>query len=166
MKPVVLHIKAFGPFAGEEKIGHQFVASYPIEYGGLSKIQLLEIDSNYTINGAAGQTPKLLGQWQAQGQTSPSPTLTASQQDAGDANLPLLVNELSKRPTMQQLIDARPGSVIITAGTDNNARIRLKMETSENLQNWTVTPESQANPLEVVQPLTGNKRFFRFSLSD
>jgi hypothetical protein len=40
------------------------------------------------------------------------------------------------------------------------------METSENLQNWTVTPESQANPLEVVQPLTGNKRFFRFSLSD
>lgn len=120
----------------------------------------------YTINGAADQTPKLLGQWQAQGQTSPSPTLTASQQDAGDANLPLLVNELSKRPTMQQLIDARPGSVIITAGPDNNARIRLKMETSENLQNWTVTPESQANPLEVVQPLTGNKRFFRFKLSD
>lgn len=119
----------------------------------------------YSLNGPLDKTPKLLGQWQAQGQAAPIATQTASQQDEGDANLPLLVNELSKRPTMQQLIDARPGSVIITAGSDNNARIRLKLETSENLQNWTVTPETQATPLEVVQPLTGNKRFFRFSLS-
>lgn len=110
--------------------------------------------------------PALLGQWQAQGQSEPLPTLSANQQDLANANLQLLVRELAQRPTFQQMLDGRSGSVIITAGPDNQARIRLQLETSEDLQNWSATPETVATPLEVTQPMTGGKKWFRFRLKD
>ncbi len=120
----------------------------------------------YTLTGPAGQSPALLGQWQAQGQGQPSPTLAASQKDGGDPSLPLLVRELSQRPTLQQVVDGRAGSVLLTADPDNKVRLRLQVETSEDLQTWSTTPESQTSPLEVVYPMAAGKRFFRFKLKD
>ncbi len=120
----------------------------------------------YTLTGSLDLAPALLGQWQAQGQSEPLPTLSANQQDLANANLQLLVRELAQRPTFQQMLDGRSGSVIITAGPDNQARIRLQLETSEDLQNWSATPETVATPLEVTQPMTGGKKWFRFRLKD
>jgi hypothetical protein len=120
----------------------------------------------YTLVGPSGLPPALLGQWQAAGQIQPVPTLSASQQDAGDPSLPLLVRELSQRPTLQQVADGRAGSVVIKADPDNKVRIRLQLEASEDLETWTTTPETQASPLEVVQPMASEKRFFRFKLKE
>lgn len=120
----------------------------------------------YTLVGPSGLPPALLGQWQAAGQLQPAPTLSASQQDAGDPSLPLLVRELSQRPTLQQVADGRAGSVVIKADPDNKVRIRLQLEASEDLETWTTTPETQASPLEVVQPMASEKRFFRFKLKE
>lgn len=81
-------------------------------------------------------------------------------QDGRLSSLLLQNQELSQRPTMEELIDARPGSNIRPVIEDGKVTLQVTMETSEDLQNWFPS----GDPLEIEVPLPGDKRFFRFGL--
>lgn len=119
----------------------------------------------YTLSGPdAAPTP--VGQWQALGNIQPIGILASSAASQAEADAALRIRELSQRPTLEEVVDGRPGSVMIGKNPEGNFRLSFKLETSEDLQNWTTTPETEAAPIAVDQPLNGPKRYFRFKMAD
>ena len=69
------------------------------------------------------------------------------------------IDELSQRPTIEQLQDARVGSLIINSD-NGNVTISLAIEESDDLILWKKTGETLSNTI----PLKGGKKFYRFAI--
>ena len=69
------------------------------------------------------------------------------------------IDQLSQRPTIEQLQDARAGSLIINSD-NGNVTISLAIEESDDLILWKKTGES----LSKTVPLKGGKKFYRFAI--
>ena len=71
------------------------------------------------------------------------------------------VAELEKRPTIEQVRDARAGSVVLTVDPDgDNITLGFTIEQSDNLIEWTKLDG------EIIRtiPIPENKKFYRFAL--
>ena len=55
---------------------------------------------------------------------------------------------------------------MIAKNEEGNIRLQFELETSDDLENWTTTPETEANPITVDQPLDGPARYYRFKMAD
>ena len=69
------------------------------------------------------------------------------------------IAQLSQRPTIEQLQDARAGSVIINSD-NGNVTVSLAVEESDDLVLWKKTGESISKTI----PLKVGKKFYRFSI--
>ena len=69
------------------------------------------------------------------------------------------IDQLSQRPTIEQLQDARAGSLIINSD-NGNVTISLAIEESDDLILWKKTGESLSKTI----PLKGGKKFYRFAI--
>ena len=69
------------------------------------------------------------------------------------------IAELSSRPTIEQLQDARNGSVVISAD-NGNATISFNIEESSDLKAWQKTGDKITKTIQ----LKDGKRFYRFAL--
>lgn len=108
--------------------------------------------------------PSSVGQWQHIGGAELLGVLgsgTETQQEADDL---LKLHELAQRPTFDEARDGRVGSVLLQADSDGNVQLRFGLQTSEDLLDWTTTPETLDDPITVEHPLDAPKRFFRFKL--
>ena len=71
------------------------------------------------------------------------------------------VAELQKRPTIEQVRDARAGSVVLTVEPDgNNITLGLTIEQSDNLTQWTKLDGEMTRTI----PIPEGKKFYRFAL--
>ncbi|MDB4810386.1 pentapeptide repeat-containing protein [bacterium] len=69
--------------------------------------------------------------------------------------------ELKKRPTLEQVRDARAGSVVLTVDPDgNNITLGLTIEQSDNLTQWTKLDGEMSRTI----PIPEGKKFYRFAL--
>jgi len=69
--------------------------------------------------------------------------------------------ELKKRPTLEQVRDARAGSVVLTVEPDgNNITLGLTIEQSDNLTEWTKLDGEMTRTI----PIPDGKKFYRFAL--
>ena len=73
--------------------------------------------------------------------------------------LQIQIDQRSQRPTIEQLQDARAGSLIINSDNDN-VTISLAIEGSDDLILWKKTGESLSKTI----PLKGEKKFYRFAI--
>ena len=80
--------------------------------------------------------------------------------EAQIAQLQAQITELSKRPTLEQIQDARLNSIVISAGQNNTATLKFYVEESADLETWT----NQGKFVEAGFPLEAGKKFLRFSL--
>ena len=119
----------------------------------------------YTLSGP-NEGPKPVGQWQPLGSTQPIGILASAATSQAEADAALRIRDLSQRPTLEEVVDGRPGSVMIGKNGEGNVRLSFKLETSDDLHNWSTTPETEANPITVDQPIDGPKRYFRFKMAD
>ena len=72
-----------------------------------------------------------------------------------------VIVQRDERPTFEQLIDSRLGSVVLVADAETNkVKLRFCIEESDELGQW-ITREEEA---EVEVPLLPGKKFFRFSV--
>ena len=71
------------------------------------------------------------------------------------------INQLSQRPTVEQLQDARANSVIINA-ENGNITVKFDIEESEDLTLWKKTGESISRTIQ----LKDGKKFYRFSVDN
>lgn len=69
------------------------------------------------------------------------------------------IDQLSQRPTIEQLQDARAGSLIINSD-NGNVTISLAIEESDDLILWKKTGESLSKTIS----LKGGKKFYRFAI--
>ena len=65
--------------------------------------------------------------------------------------------------TQQSLEDGRPGSITIAADPQGGVTLKLQIERSEDLVEWTSAP---ADLVEVPLTLSGEKEFFRFRVEE
>jgi len=71
------------------------------------------------------------------------------------------VAELQERPTIEQVRDARAGSVVLTVDPDgNNITLGLTIEQSDNLTEWTKLDGEMTRTI----PIPDGKKFYRFAL--
>ena len=87
-----------------------------------------------------------------------SPEIIAGLQSQITA-LQTLIDQLSQRPTIEQLQDARAGSLIINSD-NGNVTISLAIEESDDLILWKKTGESLSKTI----PLKDGKKFYRFAI--
>ena len=80
--------------------------------------------------------------------------------EAQIAQLQAQITELSKRPTLEQIQDARLNSIVMSAGQNNTATLKFYIEESADLETWT----NQGKFVEAGFPLEAGKKFLRFSL--
>lgn len=80
--------------------------------------------------------------------------------EAQIAQLQAQITELSKRPTLEQIQDARLNSIVMSAGQNNTATLKFYIEESADLKTWT----NQGKSVEAGFPLEAGKKFLRFSL--
>ena len=76
------------------------------------------------------------------------------------------ITELSQRPTLEEVRDARAGSVVLTADRENNEVIlNLRVEETDDLKqgNWTI---AEGGDLKLTLALAGDKRFMRIALGE
>ena len=72
------------------------------------------------------------------------------------------IAELSQRPTLEEVQDARAGSLVFRANEKTNAvTLEFEIESSENLQDWIAQPET----VTATVPLNTEKKFFRIALA-
>ena len=69
------------------------------------------------------------------------------------------INQLSQRPTLEQLQDARASSIIINSN-DGEITLKFDIEESENLTLWQKTGESISKTIQ----LKDGKKFYRFAI--
>ncbi len=71
------------------------------------------------------------------------------------------IAELEKRPTIEQVRDARAGSVVLTVEPDgNNITLGLTIEQSDNLIEW----KNLEGEITRTIPIPDGKKFYRFAL--
>ena len=71
------------------------------------------------------------------------------------------IAELQKRPTIEQVRDARAGSVVLTVEPDgNNITLGLTIEQSDDLIEWTKLDGEMTRTI----PIPDGKKFYRFAL--
>ena len=75
------------------------------------------------------------------------------------AALQAQIDELSSRPTLAQLTDARAGSVVINS-EGGTATISFSIEESEDLKTWQKTGETITKTIQLKE----GKKFYRFAL--
>ena len=72
------------------------------------------------------------------------------------------IAELSQRPTLEEVQDARAGSLVFRANEETNAvTLEFEIQSSENLQDWVAQPET----VTATVPLDAEKRFVRIALA-
>ena len=72
------------------------------------------------------------------------------------------IAELSQRPTLEQVQDARAGSLVFRADEATNAvTLEFEIQSSENLQDWVAQPEK----VTATVPLDAEKKFVRIALA-
>ena len=72
-----------------------------------------------------------------------------------------MIAELKKRPTLEQVRDARAGSIVLTVEPDDqNITLGLTIEQSDNLVEWT----SLEGEMTRTIPIPDGKKFYRFAL--
>ena len=72
------------------------------------------------------------------------------------------IAELSQRPTLEQVQDARAGSLVFRADEETNAvTLEFEIQSSENLQDWVAQPEK----VTATVPLDAEKKFVRIALA-
>jgi len=72
-----------------------------------------------------------------------------------------IIATLEKRPTIEQVRDARAGSVVLTVEPDgNNITLGLTIEQSDNLTEWTKLDGEMTRTI----PIPEGKKFYRFAL--
>ena len=74
-----------------------------------------------------------------------------------------LIAERDTRPTIEEVKDARLGSVILQPDEANQSvKIRFSVEETDDFRTWTKRDEIN----EITVPLEVGKRFYRFALED
>ncbi|MFL2657570.1 MAG: leucine-rich repeat domain-containing protein [Akkermansiaceae bacterium] len=74
-----------------------------------------------------------------------------------------LIAERDARPTIEEIKDARLGSVVLQPDVANQSvKIRFSIEESDDFRTWTKRDEIN----EITVPLDVGKRFYRFALED
>jgi hypothetical protein len=71
-----------------------------------------------------------------------------------------VVAELDARPTLEDIQEARAGSVVLTPTDNGTVILKMMIEKSSDLSVWENSEES----VEVELPLTEGKKFLRFAL--
>ena len=72
------------------------------------------------------------------------------------------IAELSQRPTLKEVQDARAGSLVFRADKETNAvTLEFEIQSSENLQDWVAQPET----VTATVPLDAEKKFVRITLA-
>ena len=72
------------------------------------------------------------------------------------------IAELSQRPTLEQVQDARAGSLVFRADEETNVvTLEFEIQSSENLQDWVAQPEK----VTATVPLDAEKKFVRIALA-
>ena len=71
-----------------------------------------------------------------------------------------VVTERDARPTLEEIQDARTGSVILTPSEDGTVKLKLEIEESSDLEVW----ENNGKSIEAGFPLAEGKKFLRFAL--
>ena len=71
-----------------------------------------------------------------------------------------VVAELDARPTLEDIQEARAGSVVLTPTGNGTVILRMMIEESSDLSVWENSEES----VEVELPLAEGKKFLRFAL--
>ena len=61
----------------------------------------------------------------------------------------------------QGMVDLRPGSILLQAGANNTAALRLQIQRSTDLSNWTSHTDDL---IEVEMPMSGDSQFYRFAM--
>ena len=70
------------------------------------------------------------------------------------------IAELKKRPTLDQVRDARAGSIVLTVAPDgNNITLGMTIEQSDNLVEWTSLDGEMTRTI----PIPDGKKFYRFA---
>ena len=87
------------------------------------------------------------------------PALTNKEESRQIAKLQAQINELSKRPTLEQVQDARLNSIVMNAGKNNTATLKFYIQESADLKTWT-----NQGSVEADFPLEAGKKFLRFAL--
>jgi len=87
------------------------------------------------------------------------PVLTNKDESRQIAKLQAQINELSKRPTLEQVQDARLNSIVMNAGKNNTATLKFHIQESADLKTWT-----NQGSVEADFPLEAGKKFLRFAL--
>ena len=81
-------------------------------------------------------------------------------QQASIAERDQQIAELSQRPTLEQVQDARAGSLVFRADEGANLLdLRFFIQSSENLQDWEITGECN-----FLLPMDTGKKFLRIAL--
>ncbi len=74
-----------------------------------------------------------------------------------------LIAERDARPTIEEVKDARLGSVVLQSDVANQSvKIRFSIEETDDFRTWTKRDEIN----EITVPLEVGKRFYRFALED
>jgi hypothetical protein len=74
-----------------------------------------------------------------------------------------LIAERDARPTIEEVKDARLGSVVLQSDVANQSvKIRFSIEETDDFRTWTKRDEIN----EIIVPLEVGKRFYRFALED
>ena len=72
------------------------------------------------------------------------------------------IAELSQRPTLEEVQDARAGSLVFRADEETNSvTLEFEIQSSENLQDWVAQPET----VTATVPLDAEKKFVRIALA-
>ena len=72
------------------------------------------------------------------------------------------IAELSQRPTLAEVQDARAGSLVFRADEETNVvTLEFEIQSSENLQDWVAQPEK----VTATVPLDAGKKFVRIALA-
>ncbi|MDB4411574.1 leucine-rich repeat domain-containing protein [bacterium] len=83
-----------------------------------------------------------------------------AQKDAQIAEKNAQIEELEKRPSLEDIQEARSGSVVLTPTGNGTVILRMMIEESSDLSVWENSEES----IEVELPLAEGKKFLRFAL--
>jgi hypothetical protein len=76
-------------------------------------------------------------------------------------------NDVTADPTAydlyssQGMVDLRPGSILLQPGVNNTAALRLQIQRSVDLSNWSSHADDM---IEVEMPLSGDSQFYRFAM--
>ena len=72
------------------------------------------------------------------------------------------ISERDARPTLEEVQDARAGSLVFRADEETNAvTLEFEIQSSENLQDWVAQPET----VTATVPLDAEKKFVRIALA-